>query len=87
MSPPSPLSALCIANEVVPAIEAGSRAESFVMASGSDLRTASVAVMSLRSWRSTGLPLVTASRGADDFKLGTPELSAETRCLKMIDRM
>jgi hypothetical protein len=48
--------------------EAGSRAESFVIVSGSDLRKASVAVMSVRSCRWTGLPLVRASHGPDDFK-------------------
>ena len=35
---------------------------------GWDLRRASVAVISARSWRSTGLPLVRASHGPDDFK-------------------
>jgi hypothetical protein len=53
MAQPSPLSALCTANEVAVAIEAGSRAESFVIVNGSDLRTASVAVVSTRSCRST----------------------------------
>jgi len=49
-------------------MEAGSRAESLVIVNGSDLRMASVAVMSVRSWRSTGLRLVRASHGPDDFK-------------------
>jgi len=63
-----PLSAPCAADEVAAATEAGSRAESFVIVNGSDLRKASVAVMSVRSWRSTGLRLVWASHGPDDFK-------------------
>ena len=44
-------------------MEAGSRAESFVIANGSDLRTASMAVTSVRSCRSTGLPLVGRAMG------------------------
>jgi len=68
MSPPSPLSGLCTANEVAVVMEAGPEAESFVIVNGSDLRKASVAVMSVRSLRSTGLRLVWASHGPDDFK-------------------
>src|SRR4029077_18515515 len=63
---PKPLSARA-AGVVAAAMEAGSRAESFVIVNGSDLRRASVAVMSARSWRSTGLPLVRASQGLLDF--------------------
>jgi hypothetical protein len=64
MAQPFPLSAPCAADEVAATTEAGSRAESFVIVSGSDLRKASVAVMSVM----TGLPLVRASHGPDDFK-------------------
>jgi hypothetical protein len=38
MSHPSPLSAPCAADKDAVATEAGSRAESFVIANGSDLR-------------------------------------------------
>ena len=54
MSPPSPLSALCTANEVAVVMEAGPRAESFVIVNGSDQRKSSTAVRCLRPWRSTG---------------------------------
>ena len=45
MAQPFPLSAPCAADEVAATTEAGSRAESFVIVSGSDLRKASVAVI------------------------------------------
>ena len=53
MAQPFPLSAPCAADEVAATTEAGSRAESFVIVSGSDLCKASVAVTSVM----TGLPL------------------------------
>jgi len=53
MSPPSPRSALCTANEVAAPMEAGSRAESFVNANGSNWSKPLAAVMSARSLRST----------------------------------
>jgi hypothetical protein len=68
MAQPSPFSAPCAVGEVAAATEAGTRVESFVIVNGSDLRTASVAAMSVRSCRSTGLPLVRASHRPDDFK-------------------
>jgi hypothetical protein len=71
MAQPSPLSAPCAVGEVAAATEAGTRVESFVIVNGSDLRTASVAAMSVRSCRSTGLPLVRASHRPDEL-LGVP---------------
>jgi hypothetical protein len=41
---------------------------SFAIVNGSDLDTASVAVMSVRSWGATALPLLSTSPGLDDFK-------------------
>ena len=51
---PSPLSALCTANEVAVVIEAGPEAESFVNANGSDRTKSSGAVECFRTWRWTG---------------------------------
>jgi hypothetical protein len=65
---PSPLSAPGAADEVAAAMEAGSRAKSFVIVNGTDRSTSAAAVMSVRSWRSTGLPWVRASHGPDDSK-------------------
>ena len=53
MSSPSPLSALCAADEVAVPMEASSRAESFVNANGSDWSKSSAAVECLRPWRLT----------------------------------
>jgi hypothetical protein len=53
MAQPSPLSTPCADDEIAVATEPASRAESVVIVSRSDLRTASVAVMSTRSCRST----------------------------------
>jgi hypothetical protein len=72
MAHPSPLSAPCAADESAAATEAGSGAESFMIVNGSDLRKASLAVMSVRSWRSTGQPLLGGSYQPDDIKRGTP---------------
>jgi hypothetical protein len=54
MSPPSPLSARCAANEVTVAMEAGPEAESFVNANGLDWSKSSAAVECLRPARSMG---------------------------------
>jgi hypothetical protein len=51
--PPSPLSALCTANEVAFVRAAGPEAESFVNANGSDRTKSSGAVECFRTWRST----------------------------------
>ena len=66
VSPPSPLSALCSANEVAVVIEAGPEAESFVNANGSDRTKSSGAVECFRTWRSTAR-FGYARCGPDDF--------------------
>ena len=97
MAQPSPLSAPCAANEVA-LRPSSAQGESFLIVNGSDLRKASVAMMGVRSWRSTGLPLVRASHGPGAtpnegrrFKTtsneGRRSCSAETRCLKMTHQM
>jgi hypothetical protein len=54
MSPPSPLLALCTADEVAVVREAGPEAKSFVNANGSDWSKSSAAVECLRPAQSTG---------------------------------
>jgi hypothetical protein len=62
MAHPSPLSAAFAAYAVAAATEAASKAESLVIATGSDLRTAFLATMGVKSCRSSGLALQRASQ-------------------------
>jgi hypothetical protein len=68
MSPPSPLLAPWAADEVAATTEAGSRAESFVIANGSDLRWAPPDRDEHEVVAVDSIPLVRASHGPDDFK-------------------
>jgi hypothetical protein len=58
----SPLSAPFAAYEVAVATEAASKAKSLMIVTGSDLRTAFPATMIVRSCRSSGLTLESASQ-------------------------
>ena len=87
MSPPSPLSALCTANEVAVVIEAGPEAESFVNANGSDWKQLVGGRGVLETCSIDGALLAKAAYRPDDLERGTPYRAAATRCLKMTQRM
>ena len=70
MAQPSPLSALCTANEVAVVIEAGPRVESFLNAKAWLRARSSAAVWAVEVVRSTESFLAEADYGRVDFKRG-----------------
>ena len=87
MSPPPPPYAPCTRDEVATTMDAGPGTESSLDANGWDPRKSSAAARCLGVVAIDGALSASAGYRPEDFKSGTLQRPAETRCLKRPHQM